>query len=480
MKYLLNKKKLVLVLVGLIACFLVACEKKEDEKLENNQDIAPQVVIDDETTDEVNQESEKAEEIENDEEVVDPVMENIAIKYLQAIDKHKHTESSTQKEFNHYSLVNISSSGYPQLVMERYDEENYSGLIRLFSVNQAGELVDMGEWDYISNYSRGAGYYENKNIVQLDWSGGGLPLYYQELYYMSDEGLDLLWGYGCDENVAIIEEKDNGGLDVIGGCYTYSKDDNAENGYSTSEPNKSFEECIEEYKKIVGDDECISFETMDYMTKDEMIKYLNTFLSKASLGKIEAAYAPQIEEIQSPEARKIYRTLIDNIFAGEELIQGTSDGFYYGDNFYNYNVTLEFALIDITGDGTPEFFLNVKEGDSNSWCVYTIKNGDYKKADLGEFGRIHGYMPDTNSIYVSSWACGDDQIYKVNDGRIEIDYSFTCDYDDNLEPTQYYREDSNGITPITMDEYDNAIAELEGYQIVGLELNEENINKYFN
>ena len=69
MKYLLNKKKLVLVLVGLIACFLVACEKKEDEKLENNQDIAPQVVIDDETTDEVNQESEKAEEIENDEEV---------------------------------------------------------------------------------------------------------------------------------------------------------------------------------------------------------------------------------------------------------------------------------------------------------------------------------------------------------------------------------------------------------------------------
>ena len=213
-----------------------------------------------------------------------------------------------------------------------------------------------------------------------------------------------------------------------------------------------------------------------------MIKYLNTFLSKASLGKIEAAYAPQIEEIQSPEARKIYRTLIDNIFAREEMIQDSSDGFYYGDSYHpdEYNAILEFALIDITGDGTPEFFLNVKEGDIDSWCVYTIKNGDYKKADLGEFGRIHGYMPDTNSIYVSSWACGDDQIYKVNDGRIEIDYSFTCDYDDNLEPTQYYREDSNGITTITMDEYDNAIAELEGYQIVGLELNEENINKYFN
>ncbi|MDD6580346.1 MAG: hypothetical protein PUE89_05410 [Lachnospiraceae bacterium] len=105
MKYLLNKKKLVLVMVGLIACFLVACEKKEDEKLENNQDIAPQVVIDDETTDEVNQESEKAEEIENDEEVVDPVMENIAIKYLQAIDTYKNTESSTQKEFNHYAYL---------------------------------------------------------------------------------------------------------------------------------------------------------------------------------------------------------------------------------------------------------------------------------------------------------------------------------------------------------------------------------------
>ena len=473
MKYLLNKKKLVLVLVGLIACFLVACEKKEDEKLENNQDIAPQVVIDDETTDEVNQESEKAEEIENDEEVVDPVMENIAIKYLQAIDKHKHTESSTQKEFNHYSLVNISSSGYPQLVMERYDEENYSGLIRLFSVNQAGELVDMGERDYISNYSRGAGYYENKNIVQLDWSGGGLPLYYQELYYMSDEGLDLLWGYGCDENVAIIEEKDNGGLDIIGGFYTYSKDDR-------SEANKTYEECMDEFNQIVENGEYISFETVDYMTRDEMVEYLKSFLSKSALEKLEVASTPQIEEITSNDVREVYRELIEEIFDGEELIQGTSDGFYYGDNYYNYNVTLEFALIDITNDGTPEFFLNVKEGDSNSWCVYTIKNGDYKKADLGEFGRIHGYMPDTNSIYVSSWACGDDQIYKVNDGRIEIDYSFTCDYDDNLEPTQYYREDSNGITPITMDEYDNAIAELEGYQIVGLELNEENINKYFN
>ena len=473
MKYLLNKKKLVLVLVGLIACFLVACEKKEDEKLENNQDIAPQVVIDDETTDEVNQESEKAEEIENDEEVVDPVMENIAIKYLQAIDKHKHTESSTQKEFNHYSLVNISSSSYPQLVMERYDEENYSGLIRLFSVNQAGELVDMGERDYISNYSRGAGYYENKNIVQLDWSTGGLPLLTQELYYMSDEGLDLIWGYGCDENVAIIEEKDNGGLDIIGGFYTYSKDDR-------SEANKTYEECMDEFNQIVENGEYISFETVDYMTRDEMVEYLKSFLSKSALEKLEVASTPQIEEITSNDVREVYRELIEEIFDGEELIQGTSDGFYYGDNFYNYNVTLEFALIDITGDGTPEFFLNVKEGDSNSWCVYTIKNGDYKKADLGEFGRIHGYMPDTNSIYVSSWACGDDQIYKVNDGRIEIDYSFTCDYDDNLEPTQYYREDSNGITPITMDEYDNAIAELEGYQIVGLELNEENINKYFN
>ena len=473
MKYLLNKKKLVLVLVGLIACFLVACEKKEDEKLENNQDIAPQVVIDDETTDEVNQESEKAEEIENDEEVVDPVMENIAIKYLQAIDTYKNTESSTQKEFNHYSLVNISSSSYPQLVMERYDEENYSGLIRLFSVNQAGELVDMGEWDYISNYSRGAGYYENKNIVQLDWSTGGLPLLTQELYYMSDEGLDLIWGYGCDENVAIIEEKDNGGLDIIGGFYTYSKDDR-------SEANKTYEECMDEFNQIVENGEYISFETVDYMTRDEMVEYLKSFLSKSALEKLEVASTPQIEEITSNDVREVYRELIEEIFDGEELIQGTSDGFYYGDNFYNYNVTLEFALIDITGDGTPEFFLNVKEGDSNSWCVYTIKNGDYKKADLGEFGRIHGYMPDTNSIYVSSWACGDDQIYKVNDGRIEIDYSFTCDYDDNLEPTQYYREDSNGITPITMDEYDNAIAELEGYQIVGLELNEENINKYFN
>ena len=473
MKYLLNKKKLVLVLVGLIACFLVACEKKEDEKLENNQDIAPQVVIDDETTDEVNQESEKAEEIENDEEVVDPVMENIAIKYLQAIDTYKNTESSTQKEFNHYSLVNISSSSYPQLVMERYDEENYSGLIRLFSVNQAGELVDMGERDYISNYSRGAGYYENKNIVQLDWSTGGLPLLTQELYYMSDEGLDLIWGYGCDENVAIIEEKDNGGLDIIGGFYTYSKDDR-------SEANKTYEECMDEFNQIVENGEYISFETVDYMTRDEMVEYLKSFLSKSALEKLEVASTPQIEEITSNDVREVYRELIEEIFDGEELIQGTSDGFYYGDNFYNYNVTLEFALIDITGDGTPEFFLNVKEGDSNSWCVYTIKNGDYKKADLGEFGRIHGYMPDTNSIYVSSWACGDDQIYKVNDGRIEIDYSFTCDYDDNLEPTQYYREDSNGITPITMDEYDNAIAELEGYQIVGLELNEENINKYFN
>ena len=473
MKYLLNKKKLVLVLVGLIACFLVACEKKEDEKLENNQDIAPQVVIDDETTDEVNQESEKAEEIENDEEVVDPVMENIAIKYLQAIDTYKNTESSTQKEFNHYSLVNISSSSYPQLVMERYDEENCHGLVHLYSVNSAGELVDMGERDYISNYSRGAGYYENKNIVQLDWSGGGLPLYYQELYYMSDEGLDLIWGYGCDENVAMIEEKDNGGLDIIGGFYTYSKDDR-------SEANKTYEECMDEFNQIVGNGEYISFETVDYMTRDEMVEYLKSFLSKSALEKLEVASTPQIEEITSNDVREVYRELIEEIFDGEELIQGTSDGFYYGDNYYNYNVTLEFALIDITGDGTPEFFLNVKEGDSNSWCVYTIKNGDYKKADLGEFGRIHGYMPDTNSIYVSSWACGDDQIYKVNDGRIEIDYSFTCDYDDNLEPTQYYREDSNGITPITMDEYDNAIAELEGYQIVGLELNEENINKYFN
>lgn len=294
---------------------------------------------------------------------------------------------------------------------------------------------------------------------------------------MSDEGLDLLWGYGCDENVAIIEEKDNGGLDVIGGCYTYSKDDNAENGYSTSEPNKSFEECIEEYKKIVGDDECISFETMDYMTRDEMVEYLKSFLSKSALEKIEVASTPQIEEITSNDVREVYRELIEEIFDGEELIQGTSDGFYYGDNFYNYNVTLEFALIDITGDGTPEFFLNVKEGDSNSWCVYTIKNGDYKKADLGEFGRIHGYMPDTNSIFVST-CYGDADVYKVNNGKMEKEYSFTCDYLE--QPTQYYREDSNGITTITMDEYDNAIAELEGYQIVGLELNEENINKYFN
>ena len=473
MKYLLNKKKLVLVLVGLIACFLVACEKKEDEKLENNQDIAPQVVIDDETTDEVNQESEKTEEIENDEEVVDPVMENIAIKYLQAIDTYKNTESSTQKEFNHYSLVNISSSGYPQLVMERYDEENYSGLIRLFSVNQAGELVDMGERDYISNYSRGAGYYENKNIVQLDWSGGGLPLYYQELYYMSDEGLDLLWGYGCDENVAIIEEKDNGGLDIVGGFYTYSKDDR-------SEANKTYEECMDEFNQIVENGEYISFETVDYMTRDEMVEYLKSFLSKSALEKLEVASTPQIEEITSNDVREVYRELIEEIFDGEELIQGTSDGFYYGDNFYNYNVTLEFALIDITGDGTPEFFLNVKEGDIDSWCVYTIKNGDYKKADLGEFGRIHGYMPDTNSIFVSTCygEAEEYDVYKVNNGKMEKEYSFICDYME--QPTQYYREDSNGITTITMDEYDNAIAELEGYQIVGLELNEENINKYFN
>ena len=110
--------------------------------------------------------------------------------------------------------------------------------------------------------------------------------------------------------------------------------------------------------------------------------------------------------------------------------------------------------------------------------MYTIKNGEYKKADLGEFGRIHGYMPDTNSIYVSS-GYGGDQVYKVNDGRIEIEYSFTCDYDDNLEPTQYYLKDENGETPITMDEYDKAIAELESHPIVGLELNEENIKKYF-
>ena len=333
----------------------------------------------------------------------------------------------------------------------------------------------MGERDYISNYSRGAGYYENKNIVQLDWSTGGLPLLTQELYYMSDEGLDLIWGYGCDENVAIIEEKDNGGLDIIGGFYTYSKDDR-------SEANKTYEECMDEFNQIVGNGEYISFETVDYMTKDEMIKYLNTFLSKASLGKIEAAYAPQIEEIQSPEARKIYRTLIDNIFAREEMIQDSSDGFYYGDSYHpdEYNAILEFALIDITGDGTPEFFLNVKEGDIDSWCVYTIKNGDYKKADLGEFGRIHGYMPDTNSIFVSTCygEAEEYDVYKVNNGKMEKEYSFICDYME--QPTQYYREDSNGITTITMDEYDNAIAELEGYQIVGLELNEENINKYFN
>lgn len=178
--------------------------------------------------------------------------------------------------------------------------------------------------------------------------------------------------------------------------------------------------------------------------------------------------------------KDIYKQLIDDIYTGKELLQNSSDGFYYGDGEFDVKPVIYFSLYDIYEDGIPELFIN--PSNENAWCFYKIEDGKAIKADFGKFGRIHAYIPDTNTIFVADdFSMGRGDVYTVVDGKLVKDYSLIVNYEfDTLEIDGYYLEDSNGRKPITEEEFNEAVAEFVKYTIKGIDLSEENVEKYFN
>ncbi len=461
------KRSVLIMIVGLLACSMAGCGKDDGKK---NEDNAPGIEIDNSAVEPetlLDQEPETEDEKEPVEKK-DPVMENIALQYIRAINNYPTCQYGP--EYTGYELVNISSSGYPQLVMIEEDNENFYYLAHLFSVNGDGNLVDLGENEMVGNFTRDYGFYEKTDRVARIVSNYGVEC--EEISVLNDNSLDYAWSFAGEPD-EVVNDETRSGSDR--GYYTSWIDENGQ--IQSSEHNKSYDECIEELHQWVGDGEFITFSEIDKKTRDDMIDHLKTFVSDDALTEDTTA----VVEL-GDEAKSVYRKLINDIYEGNELIFDGADGLYYPE----HSRDLYFALIDITNDGTPELFINPSSPDAPSWSVYTIKDGNYKRAELGESGYIQYFDPVDQKIYVM-FAASEIQevdVYSVEGGKIVFDCNLFEGDGEIYEQEGYFRKDKNGITEISDAEWNEFWASFEKgmteNHINGILLNEESFDKYFN
>lgn len=296
----------------------------------------------------------------------DPMMEKIARAYIKAIEEYI---SSYENGDVRCALIYILPTDYPQLVISDYSYDIYTDY-SLFSVNNESELICLDS--YTTDNLSSLEYYEKQGMVgreeftyERSWG------YY--LDYLNEYGSEDFWSYDRDTR---IEAKYNEYDEAINGYYTSWLDDFGECG--KSESNKTFEECEEELKRRVGGAEPISFGSLEYMSKDEMIAYLKTFLSDDEGDFAEGEY--EQGDISEKEWKMVYK---------KEITSGNIN--------YPY---LDMAYVN--DDDIPEIVC--RDENYSLVKVYTYHNGEVNGLDL--YGHDFDYIPHKNSVIVSNEKTG--------------------------------------------------------------------------